>query len=74
MQQYSKITGMSGNTITIDPPMYFTYTSGLNPQIKKVSSGGDFNIVNSGVEDLKINNAGGGGPMIYIEKCKALLG
>ena len=70
MQQYSKVTGVNGNTITIDPPMYFTYSSGLNPQVQKVSSGGDFNIVNSGVEDLKINNAGGGGPMIYIRSAR----
>jgi hypothetical protein len=58
MQQYAKITGMSGNTITIDPPMYFTYTSGLNPQIKEGFFRGTSNIVNSGVEDLKDKQSG----------------
>ena len=70
LQQYSKITDVSGNTITIDPPMYFTYSSDLNPQIRKVSSEGDFSIYRSGLENLKMNNAGGGGPMISIESAR----
>ncbi len=67
MQQFARITAIDGKVITIDPSMYYTYSSADNPQIKKVTASGDFGLVKAGLEDLKINNKNTavGGPMIY---------
>jgi hypothetical protein len=66
IQQYARVTGVIGNTITIDPPMYLTYQASLSPRIRKVRTTGDFGVAVSGVEDLKINNATSSGPIIYM--------
>lgn len=55
MAQISLITAKNGNTVTIDPPMQFTYSSGLSPQAAEISSGGSY----MGLEDLKILNSPG---------------
>lgn len=66
IQQYARVTGISGNNITIDPPMYLTYLSNLHPKARKVRATGDFGIAISGLENVKINNATDSGPMIYM--------
>ena len=50
MGQIVKVTGISGNTITLDRPLYFTFLSSLSPAILP------FNIFfeDAGVESLTI--------------------
>lgn len=52
MAQISLITAKSGDTVTIDPPMQFTYSSSLDPEAAEISSV----TTNAGVEDLKVFN------------------
>ena len=66
IQQYARVAAVSGNNITIDPPMYLTYLSNLNPKVRKVRTTGDFGVAVSGLENVKINNATDSGPMIYM--------
>jgi len=63
MQQYAKITAISGNTITINRPMYydFTLTSGLQPEVRKQP----FNISKAGLEDLQVELTTTTGYMVY---------
>jgi hypothetical protein len=49
--QFAKITAISGNSITINRPMYFAYNSALAPSVRSVT----FGVFMSGLEDLKLN-------------------
>jgi Pectate lyase superfamily protein len=51
MMQFAKITAINGNVITINRPMYFTYSSSLSPGVKRVR----FNVFMSGLEDMTLN-------------------
>ena len=51
IQQFAKITAISGSVLTIDRPMYYTYESGLRPSVRKVK----FGVFMAGLEDLKLN-------------------
>jgi Pectate lyase superfamily protein len=53
-QQYSKITAKSGNTLTIDPPIYFVTPTPVNPSIRKQT----FGIAMAGLENLKLSGNG----------------
>ena len=61
MQQYAKITAISGNTITISRPMYYTLTSGLQPEVRKQP----FNISKAGLEDLGVELTTTTGYMVF---------
>src|SRR5256712_9680477 len=54
LQQYSQITGKSGNTLTIDPPIYYVTPTPLNPKIRKQT----FGVVKAGVENVRLNGSG----------------
>lgn len=55
LNQTAIITGKNGNTVTIEPPMIYTFSAGLNPQADEVTGGVSY----AGVEDLKIINSPG---------------
>jgi len=50
MGQIVRIISINGNTITIDRPMYYTFSSSLNPVISKYTSV----LKNAGIEDIEI--------------------
>ncbi len=52
--QIAKITAVAGNRITIDPPMYFTFSSANAPKVNKTPA----YIQYAGIEHLKIVNSG----------------
>ena len=54
LQQYSQITGQSGNTLTIDPPIYYVTPIPLNPKIRKQT----FGVISAGLENLRLNGNG----------------
>lgn len=47
--QWAEVTGISGNTLILNRPLYFTYNSSYDPQIEKYAMAED-----AGVEDLRI--------------------
>jgi hypothetical protein len=53
-QQYSKITGKNGNTLTIDPPIYYVTPNPVNPKARKQT----FGVSMAGLENLKLNGNG----------------
>jgi hypothetical protein len=53
LTQYSEITAINGNVITIDPPISLVLGGG-NPGVRRQS----FNIVNAGIENMKIRGDG----------------
>ena len=55
MSQISIITAKNGNTVTIDPPMQYTYSSGLSPEAAEITGVS----TNSGLEDLRLYNSPG---------------
>jgi len=50
MAQIVQVTAISGNTVTIDRPLYYTFTSSLSPVLKPLN----LPVVGAGVEDLTI--------------------
>lgn len=62
--QIVKISGISGNTISINRPLYYSYNAAFSPQIQKLAM-----IVNAGVEDLYVEkrNNGTSDPSIYLD-------
>jgi hypothetical protein len=50
IQQFARITAIAGNTISINRPLYFSYSSGNAPSIRTVP----FGVFKSGLEDLKL--------------------
>jgi parallel beta-helix repeat protein len=50
--QLAKITAVAGNTVTIDPPMYFTFSSALSPEVHLAPAYVEY----AGVEDLTVKN------------------
>jgi hypothetical protein len=53
-QQYSKIIAKSGNTLTIDPPIYYVTPTPVNPSIRRQT----FGLVMAGLENLKLSGNG----------------
>jgi hypothetical protein len=53
MSQITKITGINGTTLSIDPPLYHDYSSALIPQVWKLNQGTSMTI-NAGLEDISI--------------------
>lgn len=56
--QVARITAKAGNTITISPGMYFTFSSGNNPQVQAMGANTVSGMYSefSGIEDLTIKN------------------
>jgi len=56
--QLVKVIAKNGNTLTISPPMYFTFSSGNIPQVQPVgaSTSSGMAAENSGIESLTIKN------------------
>ena len=54
MGQIVKITAKEGNTLTISPGLYFTFSAALNPEIIKISNNP---VEYAGIEDLYIERA-----------------
>ena len=52
--QVAKVTAVSGNTITIDPPMYFTFSKVNYPKVNKTP----VYVQYAGIENLAVVNAG----------------
>src|ERR1051326_3395660 len=53
LNQFVVLTGVSGPNITIDTPLYWSYSNSLNPQVTWFPGP---NLSNAGVEDLRIND------------------
>jgi hypothetical protein len=53
MSQITKITAVSGSTLSIDPPLYHAYSAAQTPQVWKLSQGSSVT-VNAGLEDLAV--------------------
>ena len=53
--QLSKVTSVSGNTITISPPMFYTFSGANAPQALKVEA---TYVKYAGIENLTVKNAG----------------
>jgi len=66
MQQFSRITGINGNVISIDPPLYYDYKSNLDPEVKKVT----FGVYRAGVEHLTIDNSSVDAGIVAIENAR----
>ena len=49
--QYTKITGIAGNVITIDPPLYQVTPNPTGQSVRKQT----FGITHAGVEDMRIS-------------------
>jgi hypothetical protein len=56
--QLVRVTGKTGNTVTIDPPMYFTFSLGNQPQVLPLGGPLPSRMATeySGIEDLTIQN------------------
>ena len=54
MQQYSQITAINGNVLTIDPAIFYVTPNATNPKIRKQT----FNVVKAGLENLRLNGNG----------------
>lgn len=53
MQQFSEITAVNGNTITIKPALNYDYKASLDPEVKKVN----FGVHHAGLENVKVDNS-----------------
>ena len=62
-QQYSRITAKSGNTLTIDPPVYYVTPAPTNQSIRKQT----FNMVMAGIESIKLRGNGTNIKLILFE-------
>ena len=61
MQQFARITAISGTTISVNRPLYYDYNDAANDAaVKRVN----FGIVKAGIEDLKIDGSGVNGSLI----------
>lgn len=52
--QLTKVTAVNGNSVSIDPAMYFSFTASLTPQVLKAPTYTQY----AGIESLTIKNAG----------------
>lgn len=68
MAQIVKITAKNGDSLTINRPLYFTFSASLSPEIVILTPNP---IVNVGIEDLYIErvNSGQWGNNIYMDGC-----
>lgn len=57
MTQIVKVTAINSNTITIEKPLYVTYSSSLTPRVMN-AIGNANTLVNAGFEDFTINAGG----------------
>ena len=64
--QSVEVTGVSGNTVTFNPPMYWTYLSNLAPQAMSFNAGCQW----GGLEDLTLKGTFGSSP---VEAARILL-
>ncbi|MDP2941146.1 MAG: glycosyl hydrolase family 28-related protein, partial [Candidatus Omnitrophota bacterium] len=60
--QFLRITGINGNVVTTDRPLYYTYNSAFSPQIKQIAN----MTTGCGVEDLYVEMQGTGLHNIYM--------
>jgi hypothetical protein len=67
MTQVVQVTGVSGTTVAISRPMYYTFKSGLTPRIREITNTG----TKVGIEDLKLWGASTSrsSPHIDIDGC-----
>jgi hypothetical protein len=69
MGQIVRVTGVSGDTVTIDRPLYFTFPSSLSPVVLPLTNMTE----DSGVEDLTIHEtasgAGENNGLVHIYGC-----
>ncbi|MBI2839992.1 MAG: IPT/TIG domain-containing protein [Acidobacteria bacterium] len=60
LRQIFRITGISGRTLTIDPPLYHSYSSSFSPELRKLGGNSHPGMVTqAGVEDLYVSNDAG---------------
>ena len=56
LAQIAQIQGISGNTVTLNRPLYHTFSASLNPELKTLSM-----VEGAGIENLYIEKVNGGG-------------
>ena len=67
MQQFAKITVISGNDVTVDRPLYYDYNDSANDAaVKEVN----FNVVSAGIEDLTVDGSAVDTRLIHIEHAR----
>jgi hypothetical protein len=69
LRQLVKITGRAGSTLTIDPPLYFSFNAAFDPEIIELSH---WVVERAGIEDLKLDRIAapvGQGRNIEITAC-----
>jgi len=54
MSQIVKVTAVNGNTVTISPPLYYTFEAAYAPQAARIQSDLNSMVQYSGVEDLYV--------------------
>jgi hypothetical protein len=54
MSQFTQVTAVSGNTVTISRPMYYTFKSTLSPVARPFT----FSITKAGIENIRIDQSG----------------
>lgn len=63
--QVLKIIAKNGNTLTVDPPLYYTYSSAYTPEVSKITT-----VEYAGIEDLYVENVNTSTPRnIRIDNC-----
>jgi hypothetical protein len=65
-QQYTKITGINGNTISIDPAVYQTSPSPSGMQVREQT----FGITNAGLENIRLQGNNGNHRLVNIDFAK----
>ena len=64
--QTLKITGKSGNTLTVDPPLHWTYEAKYSPQIERVAVNLTNSLEYAGIEDLYMERSQNSGQQHYM--------
>jgi len=72
MGQILEVTEKNGNTLTIDPDLYYSYAAGFDPEIERTRDSGSNSLEYAGIENMYIYRTmafGGQGHIIYMANC-----
>jgi Pectate lyase superfamily protein len=64
MAQIMQVTGVSGSTLTLSRPLYYTFKSSLSPVARKIT----FSVSKAGLENIRLDGSGADHPaFIYMQ-------